>query len=177
MIFSVFNNEYKQQVIELFADVFSASEGKDEGLIIKQLVSELITTTANSDLIGFVAVENQIVLGAVFFSRFQVELNKKVFILSPMAIATSQQQQGYGQQLIQFAIEHLKGLEVNWLVTYGDPNFYSKVGFQKISESHVQAPLVLSYPEGWLGLSLDGSELGGVRKSACVSALNKQKYW
>lgn len=177
MLFSIFNKDYKEQVVQLFTQVFSASEGESEGKVIGNLVSELIDNTLNEELIGFIAIEDKQLVGAVFFSHFQVGADKKAFILSPMAIATSEQKKGYGQQLINFAIEHLKGLQVQWLVTYGDPSFYGKVGFRQIRETQIKAPFMLTYPDGWLALSLDGSELLAQGESRCVQALSHQAYW
>jgi len=63
-----------------------------------------------------------------------------------------------------------------WL--YGDPNFYSKVGFSAIDEKLVPAPLNLEYPEGWLAQSLVGDEIEPIAgKSYCVEELNKPEYW
>ncbi|MCK5334537.1 MAG: GNAT family N-acetyltransferase, partial [Gammaproteobacteria bacterium] len=62
--------------------------------------------------------------------------------------------------------------------TYGDPKFYSKVGFSLISEKLVKAPLTLTYPEGWLAQSLVGDEIEAITGSSyCVEALNKPEYW
>jgi len=64
------------------------------------------------------------------------------------------------------------------VITYGDPNFYSKVGFSVISEKNVPAPLKLSYPEGWLGQSLINDRIDPIAgKSHCVEALNKPNLW
>ena len=63
-------------------------------------------------------------------------------------------------------------------LTYGDPNFYSKVGFGVVSEQVVPAPLKLSYPEGWLAQSLVGDEIEPIAgKSYCVEAFNKPEIW
>jgi predicted N-acetyltransferase YhbS len=63
-------------------------------------------------------------------------------------------------------------------MTYEDINFYSKVGFNPISEEIVKAPLKLTYPEGWLGQSLVSNTVGPmVDQPSCVTALNKPHYW
>ena len=80
--------------------------------------------------------------------------------------------------IINFGISHLKSQGVNLVFTYGDPNFYSRVGFKPVSESTIKAPLKLSYPEGWLAQSLDGSRIKAIKGAVhCVEALNDQKYW
>jgi len=178
MKISIFNVMQSQPVIGLFTHVFTNSEGEDEGKLIGSLVSNLITTTDARDLIGFVAFSEETIVGSIFFSRLLLPNQQVAFILSPVAIATLEQSKGLGQKLITFGIEHLRSLGVDLLFTYGDPNFYSKVGFQKISENTVKAPLKLSYPEGWLAQSLSGDSIEPMNGSSlCVGALNDQQYW
>ena len=178
MNLSLFNSSQSKEVIEFFTEVFSTSEGEEEGRLIGSLVSDLIATTEPKDLIGFVALSGEDVIGSIFFSRLVVPGNKVAFILSPVAIATIEQGKGLGQQLINYGVSHLKSLSVDLAFTYGDPNFYSKVGFCPISENIVKAPFKLTYPEGWLALSLDGDHLRTmVGVSQCVKALNDQRYW
>ena len=64
------------------------------------------------------------------------------------------------------------------LLTYGDLDFYSKVGFKSITEDIIKAPLNLTYPNGWLALSLTDKKIDPIQGSTmCVSALMNQKYW
>ena len=178
MKLSIFNSTQSQEVIELFTEVFSASEGETEGQVIGGLVSDLIATTEPQDLIGFVAISGEDIVGSIFFSRLVVPGDKVSFILSPVAVATNEQGKGIGQQLISYGNSHLKSLSVDLAFTYGDPNFYSKVGFNPISENIVKAPFKLSYPEGWLVQSLDDSSIKAMQgTSQCVDALNDEKYW
>ncbi len=178
MKISVFGTDQSQKVINLFNKTFSDSEGQEEGKVISRLVSELISTTAKHDLLGFIITFDGIIVGCIFFSRLTLASNKTAFILSPVAIATEQQGKGLGQQLIEFGVEHLKAKGVDLVFTYGDPNFYSKVGFQHINEDILKAPFKLTYPEGWLAQSLCGEDvniMGGICQ--CVKALNKPEYW
>ena len=121
---------------------------------------------------------NEHIVGCIFFSRFVVPTDKVAFILSPVAIATSEQGTGIGQRLIGYGLEYLKSLKVDLAFTYGDPNYYSKTGFKHLSESIVKAPFELSQPEGWLAQSLDGNPIGAMQGSTkCVWALSDKKYW
>ena len=62
--------------------------------------------------------------------------------------------------------------------SYGDPNYYSKVGFRPISEQVVSAPFKLSQPEGWLAQSLDGGAIKPMqRATTCVEAFNDPAIW
>lgn len=178
MNFSIFDSGQSQAVIELFDNAFSDSEGKEEGRLVSQLTSDLIATTDAQDLLGFVAESNKKIVGCIFFSRLTLSNNKNAFIMAPVAVDTSHQGSGIGQKLIAFGIQHLKEQGVELVFTYGDLNFYSKAGFQSVSEEIVKAPLKLTYSEGWLGQSLAGdSSIPVCESSKCVEALNKQEYW
>ena len=178
MELTLFNSSQSKDVIQLFTKVFSASEGEAEGQLIGSLISDLNATTEPQDLIGFVAISDSDIVGSIFFSRLVVPSEQIAYILSPVAIVTNVQGKGIGQQLINYGISHLKSLGVDLVFTYGDPNFYSKVSFNPISENIVKAPLQLTYPEGWLAQSLDGSSIEAMEgTSHCVEAFNDQKYW
>lgn len=178
MKISAFCTDQTQDVINLFTKTFSDSEGHEEGKVIGRLVTELISTTAKHDLLGFIIIIDEVIVGCIFFSRITVPSNKTAFILSPLAISTKQQGKELGRQLIEFGVEHLKARGVDLVFTYGDPNFYSKVGFQHINEDIVKAPFKLTYPEGWLAQSLSGEDVYAIEGICqCVTALNKKEYW
>ncbi len=107
MKISTFSSSQSQDVINLFTKVFSDSEGHDEGESIGSLVSDLIITTDERDIVGFVAVMEEAIVGGIFFSRLTLPSEKNAFILSPVAIATEHQGKGIGQQLIGYGIEYL----------------------------------------------------------------------
>ena len=56
--------------------------------------------------------------------------------------------------MISFGLNELRGKGVDIAMTCGDPNYYSKTGFQQITEDIAKAPQKLSYPEGWLAQAL-----------------------
>ena len=108
--------------------------------------------------------------------RFERDVS--AFIMSPVAIHTDHQGKGLGQKLISFGIKHLKENGVELLLTYGNPAYYSKVGFSPINEEIVRAPVELSLPFGWLGQSLVSEDIQPIKgRSRCVSALNDPGYW
>ena len=64
------------------------------------------------------------------------------------------------------------------LVTYGDPSFYSKVGFAAVKTEFIEPPFELSQVEGWLAQTSDGEEVtSSFGKCACVSAFENPSYW
>lgn len=178
MKLSSYKESDKYEIKQLFEDVFTESEGPEEGRLISGLVLDLLNTTKSQDVFGFVAGEGEQITGGLFFTRLHFDEPIEVFILSPVAVKTECQGKGIGQKLINYGLEQLRDKGVRLVFTYGDPGFYSKVGFKQITEKVVQAPIPLSQPEGWLCQSLDGNEIKPVSgRPCCVEALNKPGYW
>ncbi len=166
-------------IIAMFFDTFAASEGPEAGTLIKALVADMLTSLASDDLHVFTAIENGEVLASIIFTRMTyADDNRTVFILAPVAVATAQQGKGLGQRLIKHALQALQDLGVDVALTYGDINFYSKVGFARITEADAQPPLPLQYPEGWLGQTLEPGTFLPLRgPSRCVGPLDDPNHW
>ncbi|MDI5922188.1 N-acetyltransferase [Halomonas sp. LR5S13] len=166
------------EIQALFVRTFSDSEGPAEGELVGGLVRQLMADTDPRDFLGFVAMEKGLIVGSLFFSRLRFDTPVEAFLLSPVAVQPDYQGQGIGQRLIRFGLDRLKERGVMRVFTYGDPAFYSRVGFRPISEETAPAPFRLSQPEGWLGQSLDGHEmtaLAGVPGG--VTAFDHPAYW
>ena len=178
MKLSTYNPNNADEIEQLFINTFSDSEGQSEGKVIGNLVRGFMDSTDANDLYCFIATENEQIIGSIFFTRMKFESGINAFILSPAATHTDHQGKGVGQKLINFGLDTLKEHGVELAITYGDPNFYSKVGFSVITEKLVPAPLKLEYPEGWLAQSLVSDEIEPITgKSYCVEELNKPELW
>ncbi len=169
----------EQEISRLFTETFTASDGADEGLLIGALVDTFMQSTPASDLFVFSACVDQTLVGAIFFSRLTYSADDRtVFIMSPVAVKTQEQRKGIGEKLINHGLAHVRDKGVSVAVTYGDPNYYSKVGFRPMTEDFARAPLKLSFPHGWLGQSLTAEDLTPLQGTArCVDALNQHDLW
>ncbi len=178
MNLSTYTKNDIEEIEQLFNKVFADSEGHEQGLSIGSLAFDLMMNTDPQDIYGFTAVENDQIVGSILFTKLKFENEVIAFILSPVAIHTNQQGNGIGQKLINFGIDHLRENGVSLLFTYGNPEFYSKVGFSPISEKIAKAPIELTMPFAWLGQSLVSDEIEPIAgNSRCVEALNKPEYW
>lgn len=174
----ILNKNSREEVAALFFNVFASSEGENEGKLIGGLALELATGIDNQDIICFGTYENEALIGSVFFTRLRFNNAMRVYMLAPVAVRTEHQGKGIGQSLINFGIDNLKSRAVSVVITYGDPGFYSKVGFGSLSEDVIQAPLELSMPEGWLGQSLTGEPIPTINElPTCVEQFNDPAYW
>lgn len=179
MDFTSNHQDHREEISALFASSFTDSEGEDEGQLIAKLVTDIFATTPEDDLFVFSALDQGNIRACIIFTRMgYAEDNRTVFLLSPVVVATALQGKGVGQGLLHHGLNHLKDHGVDVVLTYGDINFYSKVGFQQITEADAAAPMSLSYPNGWLGQSLSGPSFDPLSgPSTCVAAFHKPELW
>jgi putative acetyltransferase len=178
MTLEKYNPLDQAEISELFIKTFSDSEGHKEAQLIGQLTTDLLSNTNTNDLYCFIAKEDEKVIGSIIFTRMTFETGINAFILAPVAIHTDFQGKGIGQKLIKFGLNYLSEDGVELAITYGDPKFYSKVGFGVVSDKIIPAPLELTHPEGWLAQSLTSDKIQSIAgASQCVKALSKPEYW
>ncbi|MFM2626521.1 N-acetyltransferase [Vibrio chagasii] len=172
-----------ETITQLFTRTFTDSEGENEGKTVGKLANDLLTTTDPTELLCFVAEDDSIesdskVVGAIIFTPLSFDDETKAYLLSPVSVSTQVQKRGIGQQLINFGLETLKEQGVDLAVTYGDPSYYSRVGFEQITVEQIPAPFELSYSHGWIAQSLTGGEIKvASEQSSCVEALAHAEYW
>lgn len=158
--------------------VFTASEGEKEGRLIGHLASELSSGIDDEEIICIGTYEEKSIIGTIFFTRLRFNQTLQAYMLAPVAVSTKHQGKGVGQALIKYGLNELKIRSVAVVITYGDPSFYSKVGFQTLSENIIQAPVKLSMPEGWLGQSLTEQPIPTINeRPTCVKEFNDPVYW
>ena len=168
-----------KEITDLFTATFTASEGAGEGDVVGGLAAKLLASTPVENLFVFCADKDETLVGTIIFSRICfAEDQRLVFVLSPVAVKTGEQGKGIGQGLLAHGLEVLRGNGVDVVVTYGDPAFYAKVGFQQMTPEFAQPPYTLSYPHGWLGQALNGGDMKPLAgASCCVPALNDASLW
>lgn len=178
MEFRTLDRDAKEEVARLFTSVFSSSEGVQEGRLIGSLASALAARSDNQEIICVGSFEDSSIIGAIFFTRLRFEEPVAAYMLSPVAVSVAHQGKGIGQAMIRFGLQELARRSAALVVTYGNPAFYSKVGFQAISEDVIRAPLPLSMPQGWLGQSLSGEALPVLKsRPACVQEFENPEFW
>jgi len=178
MNFKILDKNSQKEVTDLFTSVFTSSEGEEEGQLIGSLTLQLSSNIDDQEIICLGAYENELIIGSIFFTRLKINKPINIYMLAPVAISTKNQGKGVGQALINYGLNELKNRSATVAITYGDPSFYSKVGFQSLSENTIQAPLKLSMPEGWLGQSLTEEQIPAIKeRPTCVKEFNDSAYW
>ncbi|WP_233145180.1 GNAT family N-acetyltransferase [Wohlfahrtiimonas populi] len=100
-------------------------KGTVEHLIIYQL------RQTNALTISLVATEDNQVVGHIAFSPITIDgKDQNWFVLAPVSVLPSHQNQGIGKALIQAGLQQLKDQNANGCVVLGEPDYYQKFGFQ-----------------------------------------------
>lgn len=168
----------KNQVEKLFNITFTASEWKEEGDLIGKLSWELSEGINDIDIFGIGTFDKEHLVAVVFFTKLYFDTDIVVYMLAPVAVDTSYQKKWIGSALIQHWINELKNKSVDVIITYWDHAFYSRVWFKQITEDTIKAPLKLSMPHWWLGLSLKEKNIPIVsNKPSCVKPFDNPIYW
>lgn len=178
MEFRSIGREHSREVTDLFRSCFTSSEGAAEGDAIAALADDLASAIDEETVFCFAAFESGTIVGAIFFTKLAFESPAQVYMLSPVGVLTPRQGQGIGTKLIAFGLSGMQALGAQVAVTYGDPDFYSKVGFLPLPEDRLTAPMQLSMPFGWLGQSLTEAPIPTLSdRPKCIGAFNDPKYW
>ncbi len=176
--FRLLKRDTRDTVSELVREAFTASDGEAEGRLVGALAATLASAIDDDEVLCMGAVENDRLAGVIFFSRLRFAKPLSVYLLAPVAVHVQRQRSGVGQALINAGIAELKTRATAVVITYGDPAYYSKTGFQPLAETVIQAPLPLSMPHGWLGQSLNDSPIPTIAgRPTCVEAFDDPSLW
>jgi len=178
MQFDLLRSDSRCELESLFRATFSTTEGDQEGKLIGDLAAKLAASIDNTDVFCYGATQGKSIAGAVFLTRLRFDDDALVYMLAPVAVSTAHQRAGTGSSLIDFALNSIGKVGAEVVVTYGDPAYYSKLGFKPLSETVLSAPMELSMPFGWLGQSLTSKPIQTqYGKPSCVEAFRDPAYW
>ena len=91
---------------------------------------------------------------------------------------SDRQGQGVGKALIDHGLAELERAGVRFVVTYGDPTYDGRYGFEALDPERVVPPQVLSQPVGWIGRGLAGEAAACFEgRCRCVLALDDPSLW
>lgn len=170
----------QDELISLYRTSFADSINDDEGNMVADLVANILQGDKKDwrcDVTVGVGNEQKL-LGATLWTRLFYD-DVTAFLLSPVAVATDYQGQGIAQDLISHGLATLKQNHVALAFTYGDPNFYDKVGFLPIDLQRLPPPYPLSQPFGWIGQMLNGDDFTSLvlNPPTCVPAFCNPNIW
>lgn len=167
-----------KSIQNFFRKVFTRSGGKKEGNVVGALSFKLAKLIDERNIIGIEGKINNKIGAYIFLTKLSFKEDCLVYLLAPVAVDNKIQKKGVGKKIIKFGIKYLKRHKVGILMTYGDPSYYSKVGFKKTKVSIVPAPYKLSQPIGWLINKISSKKINKFKsKPNCVRPFRNKKLW
>lgn len=146
-----------------FADVRKVNESAFGGAGEAALVEAL--RSAVTPYVSLVAVENERVIGHIFFSPVTIEnpgAIRRAFGLAPMAVAPESQRSGVGSLLVRRGLEECQCLDVDIVVVVGHRDYYPRFGFRPAGELGLKCEYDVA-PEEFMVLELRNGALAGVK--------------
>jgi len=176
MIVKYAEKNEKELINKIIVSAFSTEEGEK----IVQLIDGFIQEKNKNEIISLTAVKNNEIVGFISFSPifFNEDINISGYILAPLAVLPTFQNQGVATELINTGMKILKKDNLDFLFVYGDPKYYAKFGFNRQDSKIFIPPFQLSYPNGWLGINLTQIKVPKTEiKFSCIDALSSEDLW
>jgi len=155
---------------------FAGNEREDVARIAVDLLAEETTP----GIISLVAEDEGGVIGHVAFSPVSTDSDERLlgYILAPLGVLPACQEQRVGTRLVENGLRRLSAMGVDFVLVYGDPDYYGRFGFSADAAGRYIPPYELAYPFGWQGLVLDGDIADGPPvRIGCVPALCDPALW
>lgn len=111
------NHPYSHQTEHLIVRALRSS-----GALTLSLVAEL-----DGQVVGHIAFSPALINGQ----------NHGWFTLGPVAVLPSHQKKGIGSSLINAGLQGIRALKANGCLLVGDPNYYTRFGFEHFNSLHV----------------------------------------
>ena len=117
-----------------------------------------------SNILSLVAVQNDQVIGHIYFSPVNISGDKIIegIGLGPMAVLPEFQRRGIGSQLVQAGIEILKRRGYTFIIVLGHPEYYPRFGFKRASHSGIRSQWEGVPDEAFMILILNEEAMIGV---------------
>lgn len=159
---------------EVYASAFPAEEREAVSRCAVQLLSESSTPPT----LSLVAEVEDVVVGHIAFSPVGLSDGSSGYILAPLAVSATFQQQGIGRALVESGLRELTERGACVVCVYGDPEHYGRYGFDPETARAYPAPHPLQYPHGWQALELQERAVPPSPVAVtCVAALDKPELW
>lgn len=125
--------------------------------------------TACPDAVSLVAVEDDRIVGHIFFSPVFVSAGNEAtqgMGLAPMAVLPERQRQGIGSLLVRAGIETLRERNCPFIIVLGHPEYYPRFGFVPASHYGLSCQWDGVPDEAFMALILDEAAVAGISGTA-----------
>jgi putative acetyltransferase len=131
----------------------------DEGRIVDKI------REACEEIISLVAVENEKIVGHIFFSPAEINHKGKTIKgmgLAPMAVHTEYQNKSIGSLLVKKGIKKIKISGCPFIIVLGHEKYYPRFGFETASKYGIKPQWEGVPDEAFMIMILDKETMAGV---------------
>lgn len=160
-------------------NVYSQAFDNSEAPIVSSFAVNLLNEKHPVKIISLVAMENNEIEGHTAFSPVFFESTNEHFgyILAPLAVSPKFQKIKIGSSLVEYGLDTISNIGSFIVFVYGNPQYYSKFGFETALAKNFIPPYTLQFPEGWQALKLNSAVFPEGGKITCVDSLNDPDLW
>jgi len=161
-------DKYLLPALELVEEVFTEYENPEDARITRCLVEEIRSKRFYIPELELIMVdETDEIIGYCMFSRFHLEgkYEKKLLLLSPVAVKTRLQRQHISRDLIEYGFQKAIAMGYQAVIVEGNPRNYRSRGFVTSADYGIVAheSVGLPAPECLMVKELVPGGLEGVR--------------
>ena len=137
------------RTLDFVEKVFTDSESKEEGELVKSLVNEIRSKKYYVKELDLMMVdENDDIIGFAMFSRFHIDgkYEDELLLLSPVAVKTNLQRKHISKDLLEHGIDKAKKLGYSAILVEGNPLNYRSRGFKTSADYKIYADETIHLP-------------------------------
>lgn len=142
-------NDYKEKSLELVEQVFTDHEGKEGGVLNRELVKEIRSKELYIPELELIMVdENDEVIGYAMFSAIHLggKYSDILLMLTPVAVKTELQRQHISKELIEYGFEKAIKMGYKAVIVEGNPQNYKSRGFKTSADFGIVAGKSIDLP-------------------------------
>jgi putative acetyltransferase len=116
------------------------------------------------DRLSLVAVDQNRVVGHIFFSPVTVESGDRLILgmgLAPMAVLPEFQRQGIGSELVRAGVAALRQKGCPFIIVLGHADYYPRFGFERASQCGIRSEWDVP-DDAFMVLVLDDAKMEGI---------------
>ena len=150
-----------------------------EAELVADLAVNLLSDKSAEKIISLVVIDGDAIIGHVAFSPVFMEGSNELlgYILAPLAVLPDQQNKSVGSALVRYGLNLISSSGAYIVFVYGDPDYYSRFGFDTELAKGFTPPHKLQYPEGWHAIKSGSGVFPEHGSLKCVESLNDAELW
>lgn len=164
---------------EYIKNVYLLAFDTSEAEVVSDIAINLLSENNPVKIISLVAIDNNKIVGHIAFSSvFYENTNEHLgYILAPLAVSPKFQKNKIGSSLIKYGLDYISNIGSFIVFVYGDPQYYSRFGFNTDLAKKFTPPYTLQSPEGWHALELNSAVFPEGGSITCIDSLNDPNLW